>query len=241
VQRVLDLGMDVDRGVVCDIFRLENSIGRRTVALAARYIVVAFQLTRRSTGVSNSLLLPAYTVTLPVSFTTEMSGNPSASYADSFETKNGECVLTYEPLDTQSIIKSVGDDAAGAIAVFIGTTRNSFKGRAVVRLEYHAYTSLAIKTMATILDSANSLVERSEHSVQAPVPALIRCRLHHRLGVVPVGEPSIVIAVSSPHRRESFQACEFILEEVKAKAQIWKREFYEGCDEDSQWKANVSA
>ncbi len=95
--------------------------------------------------------------------------------------------------------------------------------------------------MATILDSANTLVERSEHSAHAPVPALIRCRLHHRLGVVPVGEPSIVIAVSSPHRRESFQACEFILEEVKAKAQIWKREFYEGCDEDSQWKANVSA
>ncbi|KLO17064.1 molybdenum cofactor synthesis 2, partial [Schizopora paradoxa] len=163
----------------------------------------------------------------------------SASHSDRLETGNGECVLSYEPLDTQNIIKSVGDDAAGAIAVFIGTTRNSFQGKTVVHLEYQAYSSLAIKTMATILESANTLVGRSEHSVQGTVPALIKCKLHHRLGVVPVGEPSIVIAVSSPHRRESFQACEFILEEVKAKAQIWKREYYEGGNEDAQWKENI--
>ena len=61
------------------------------------------------------------------------------------------------------------------------------------------------------------------------------------MGTVPVGEPSIVIAVSSPHRKEAFIACEHILEEVKLKAQIWKREFYEGeNDEDAEWKANAS-
>ena len=54
-----------------------------------------------------------------------------------------------------------------------------------------------------------------------------------------VGEPSIVVAVSAPHRKESFLACEYILEEIKAKAQIWKREFYEGeREEDAQWKSN---
>jgi molybdopterin synthase catalytic subunit len=59
------------------------------------------------------------------------------------------------------------------------------------------------------------------------------------LGTVPVGEPSIVIAVSSPHRKEAFVACELILEEVKLKAQIWKREYYEGSnEEEAEWKAN---
>lgn len=71
---------------------------------------------------------------------------------------------------------------------------------------------------------------------------LIRCAVYHRLGTVPVGEPSIVIAVSSPHRKEAFMACEFILEQVKLKVQIWKREFYEGEREDeAEWKANTSA
>jgi molybdopterin synthase catalytic subunit len=69
---------------------------------------------------------------------------------------------------------------------------------------------------------------------------LIKSSIYHRLGPVPVGEPSIVIAVSSPHRREAFAACEYILEEVKKKVQIWKREFYEGEEEESaEWKANA--
>ena len=69
---------------------------------------------------------------------------------------------------------------------------------------------------------------------------MIRTAVHHRLGTVPVGKPSIVIAVSSSHRKEAFVACERVLEEVKLRAQIWKREFYEGeREEDAQWKANM--
>jgi len=97
----------------------------------------------------------------------------------------------------------------------------------VTRLEYQAYSKLAIKTMSDIIRSAHSSC------------SLIRCVVYHRLGPVPVGEPSIVIAVSSPHRKEAFVACELILEEVKRKAQIWKREYYEGEDEDeAEWKSN---
>ena len=110
----------------------------------------------------------------------------------------------------------------------------------MTRLEYQAYSKLVMKTMSSILKSANILVDRSDHHVPgATVTSLIRCAVHHRLGVVPVGQPSIVIAVSSPHRREAFQACEFILEEVKKKAQIWKKEYYEG-DKDimAEWKEN---
>lgn len=100
--------------------------------------------------------------------------------------------------------------------------------------------------MADILRTAHSMHTRSAHQQQpspsgVPTTAIIRSVVHHRLGTVPVGEPSIVIAVSSPHRKEAFMACELILEEVKLKAQIWKREFYEGDrEEEAEWKANIA-
>ncbi|EAU93137.1 molybdenum cofactor synthesis 2 [Coprinopsis cinerea okayama7 len=167
----------------------------------------------------------------------------SASTDARLELAEGICVLTYSKLIVEDITNIVRDDGAGAIAVFIGTTRNSFKGKVVTKLEYQAYSKLAIKTLAQILQDVQQLSQRSEHqppSSDKPVTALIKCAVYHRLGTVPVGEPSIVIAVSSPHRKEAFRACEYILEEVKQKAQIWKREFYEGEDESTAvWKENV--
>jgi len=110
----------------------------------------------------------------------------------------------------------------------------------VTRLEYQAYSKLAIKTIAeSIRNAHNSVSPSAHHSAHHHVPSLISCAVHHRLGTVPVGEPSIVIAVSSPHRKEAFAACEQILEDVKEKAQIWKREYYEGeREEEAEWKAN---
>lgn len=168
-----------------------------------------------------------------------MALESSASVEARLETDDGVCVLTYNPLDTESIMKSVGDDAAGAIAVFIGTTRNSFKGKVVTRLDYQAYSKLAISTIASIMRQARVMTRSLDNSEGVNVAPFMRCAVHHRLGTVAVGQPSIVIAVSSPHRREAFQACEFILEEVKHKAQIWKREYYEGeAEAEAVWKAN---
>ncbi|KAH0590793.1 hypothetical protein H2248_000918 [Termitomyces sp. 'cryptogamus'] len=117
---------------------------------------------------------------------------PSASVEVSLATPQGSCALSYAPLDVDSIIHFVRDDSAGAIALFIGTTRNSFKGKVVTRLEYQAYSKLAIKTMADIIREAASGIERSEHQTSTQGdPCLIRCAIHHRLGFVPVGEPSI--------------------------------------------------
>ena len=117
-----------------------------------------------------------------------------------------------------------------------------FSGKVVTRLEYSSYSKLAIKTMADIIHTVHrdaSQACSSHHPEQSTVSSLIRTAVYHRLGTVPVGEPSIVIAVSSPHRKEAFAACEAILEEVKQKVQIWKREFYEGeREEDAEWKAN---
>lgn len=102
-------------------------------------------------------------------------------------------------------------------------------------LEYQAYSKLAAATMRSIVETVLNK-NRDQRAKR-----VVRCAVEHRLGVVPVGEPSIVIAVSSPHRREAFEACEQILEEVKAKAQMWKREHYQGEPKEAAlWKANVS-
>ncbi|KAJ7357321.1 Molybdopterin biosynthesis MoaE, partial [Mycena albidolilacea] len=159
----------------------------------------------------------------------------AASVAASLELDNGHCALAFS-LDVQEIINSVGHDGAGATAVFIGTTRNTFKDKVVTRLEYQAYSTLAIKSMANIVRDVQASTVHGDSAAAQPI---IRCAVHHRLGVVPVGEPSIVIAVSAPHRKEAFIACERILEDIKAKVPIWKREYYENeSDEKAEWKAN---
>jgi len=102
--------------------------------------------------------------------------------------------LTYRTLDVPTIISSVQYDAAGAVAVFIGTTRNSFQGKKVTRLVYQAYSKIAIKTLCTIATNVIASTTRSEHQPEPlgkGVPAIIRCAIHHRLGDVPVGETSI--------------------------------------------------
>jgi len=169
---------------------------------------------------------------------TDSSLNPPSSVAAKLEIPEGTFVLTYNKLDSEAIIWSVQDDTAGAIAVFIGTTRNSFQGQVVTRLEYQAYSKMAMKTMADIFLSAHENATQSEHAVPSgpPVSPLLHCVVHHRLGVVPVGEASVVIAVASPHRKEAFVACEYLLEQVKLNVQIWKKEVYESGE--PLWKAN---
>lgn len=168
------------------------------------------------------------------------TSTPSTSVASREEWGRNVCVLTYDELDVQSITRSVEDDGAGATVVFVGTTRNTFKGKVVTRLEYQAYSKLAIKTVAEVVRNAqDDSVRRASNSTSTS--HVISSAVHHRLGAVPVGEASIVIAVSSPHRQEAFVACEQILEGVKQKAQIWKREYYQGEDEEKAvWKANYS-
>jgi len=152
----------------------------------------------------------------------------------SLQTNQYECVLTFDSLDTESILRSVQRDSCGATVSFIGTTRNRFEGKQVTRLEYQAYSKLAIKTMEAIVKQT---IHKQRES--RGLDCEFHCALHHRLGIVPVKEASIVVAVSAPHRKEAFVACEEILEQVKAKVQIWKREWYEGEDEsEAVWKQN---
>ena len=105
----------------------------------------------------------------------------------------------------------------GAIASFVGVVRNENAGRRVLRLEYEGYEPLALRAFEQI---------GGETAERWPV----RVALHHRLGTLQIGEASVMIAVSSPHRADAFAACRYVIERVKQIAPVWKHEFFEGGD-----------
>ena len=133
-------------------------------------------------------------------------------------------IITNDPLKIEQVVQAVYDVTnstlarQGAVTSFIVQVRGQNLGKQVLRLEYEAYKPLAIKTF-----------ERIETEAQSRWPGIVMA-LHHRLGVLAVGETSVAIAVSSPHRAESFAACRYAIERIKQIAPIWKHEFFEGGD-----------
>lgn len=132
--------------------------------------------------------------------------------------------LTEAVIDVEVVREAVSRDEAGAVLVFEGVTRNHHDGRAVVRLEYEAYASMAKTQMSVICDTIASRWPGS------------RVAMIHRIGVVDVGEASVVIAVSAPHRDEAYAASRFAIDTLKASVPIWKKEVYA---DGSVWKANA--
>lgn len=127
--------------------------------------------------------------------------------------------LSDEPLSLDRVVDEVRSDEAGAIATFTGTTRVHSRGRTVTHLEYEAYEGMAEGVMAEI---AGSLGERYE---------LTGIAIHHRIGLVAIGETSVVIAVSAPHRQDALAACKDAIDELKDRVPLWKKEVYEGGEE----------
>lgn len=126
-------------------------------------------------------------------------------------------------LKLDKYVEHVADPGAGAVSTFSGVTRNHFQGREVRKLEYEAYVPMAIKVMQDICLDARKRWE------------LIQCAVAHRTGKVEVGQPSVMIAVSSAHRRGAMEATSYIIDEIKARAPVWKKEFYA---DGSVWKEN---
>ncbi len=124
--------------------------------------------------------------------------------------------VTNQPIDLNELVRFVTDPEAGAIATFIGTTRNNNEGRKVIGLDYEAYPEMAEKELARIGEDARK---------NWPI---CRMAISHRLGPVQIGEASVIIAVSSAHRDAAFAACRFAIEEVKKTVPIWKKEVFEG-------------
>jgi molybdopterin synthase catalytic subunit len=121
-----------------------------------------------------------------------------------------------KPINLQELVDFVTDPEAGAIATFIGTTRNNNEGRKVIALHYEAYPEMAQKELVRLGEEARK---------NWPI---CRMAIVHRVGPVQITEPSVVIAVSSGHREAAFAACRFAIEEIKRTVPIWKKEVYEG-------------
>jgi molybdopterin synthase catalytic subunit len=131
----------------------------------------------------------------------------------------GAFLLSDEPLTLDRVVEEVRSDEAGAIATFTGTTRVHSRGRTVTHLDYEAYEGMAERVMEEI---AAALQDRYE---------LTGIAIHHRVGRVSIGDTSVVIAVSAPHRQDALAACKDAIDELKERVPLWKKEVYEGGEE----------
>ena len=129
--------------------------------------------------------------------------------------------LSDEDLDSGALRESVLDPSCGGLASFEGLVRNHHEGRSVIRLDYEAHPTLAAKEGQRIMAEALDQFDIT-HAVAT-----------HRTGSLAIGDLAIVIHVSAAHRAPAFEACRFLIDEIKSRVPIWKHEFYE--DGTSKW------
>jgi MoaE-MoaD fusion protein len=127
--------------------------------------------------------------------------------------------VTDEPLSLETVAAEVADERAGAVATFTGTVRRQSRGREVTRLEYEAYAEMAEDVMAGIARDLEASYD------------LCSVAIHHRVGRLEVGEASVVVAVSAPHRQDALAACKDAIDRLKETVPLWKKELYEGGEE----------
>ena len=127
--------------------------------------------------------------------------------------------VTEGPLSLEAVAAEVADERAGAVATFTGTVRRQSRGREVTRLEYEAYAEMAEEMMAGL---ARELEARYD---------LCTVAMHHRVGTLAIGEASVVVAVSAPHRQDALAACKDAIDTLKETVPLWKKEVYEGGEE----------
>jgi molybdopterin synthase catalytic subunit/molybdopterin converting factor small subunit len=130
--------------------------------------------------------------------------------------------LTDGPIDTGRAVAAVSGPSRGAVVIFLGTVRDHHAGRPVEKLTYSAYRTMALEGLRRIVADLEAGHEN------------LRAAIIHRLGEVPVGEPSVVIAVASPHRAAAYEASRAALERLKAEIPVWKREHY--ADGGAEWR-----
>jgi molybdopterin synthase catalytic subunit/molybdopterin converting factor small subunit len=127
--------------------------------------------------------------------------------------------VTGEPLSLEAVAAEVADERAGAVATFTGTVRRQSRGREVTNLEYEAYAEMAEEVMAEIARDLEANYD------------LCSVAIHHRVGRLEVGEASVVVAVSAPHRHDALAACKDAIDRLKETVPLWKKEVYEGGEE----------
>ena len=129
--------------------------------------------------------------------------------------------MTLDPIDASEVLGRVGAVTDGAVALFLGTVRNVNEGRPVSGMEYEGYDVMAREVLASIAQEAAEIA-------RTPHVAVV-----HRLGTLTLGEISVAIAVSTPHRAQAFEGARYVIEEIKKRLPVWKREHY--VDGDANW------
>ncbi|HUP01889.1 MAG TPA: molybdenum cofactor biosynthesis protein MoaE [Gemmatimonadota bacterium] len=133
--------------------------------------------------------------------------------------------ITESPLSIEALVARLADPSAGAVATFSGTARNTFAGKEVRYLEYEAYRPMAEQVLA---DIGTEIAIRWPH--------VIAIAIAHRVGRLEIGESSVIVAVSAPHRREALQACAYGIDRLKAILPVWKKEVFA---DGEVWRENV--
>ena len=129
--------------------------------------------------------------------------------------------ITEQQIDTQRVLESVGSNECGANVLFVGMTRQFTAERETMTLNYECYAEMALSTMRDLADQARA---------KWPVKNV---SIVHRIGEVAIGQASIAVAVSSPHRRDSFDSASWLLEALKKQVPIWKKEHW--ADGSTDW------
>lgn len=132
-----------------------------------------------------------------------------------------------EPIDVGTLITKMKSSSVGALSIFLGTTRDNFENKKVLKLFYEAHPTMALKKMKDI----------AEYSLKTF--NLLKILIIHRTGEVPVTEESIIIIATSAHRKESLDAISYCIDEVKKVVPIWKKEIFE--DGNNIWKENIDS
>lgn len=127
--------------------------------------------------------------------------------------------IVRDPIDPSDVLARVGTDADGAVLLFVGVVRDQADGRPVSGMRYDAYEEMARAVLGEIASEAAGTLGTD------------RVAVVHRVGALTVGEPSVAIAVSSPHRAEAYEASRYVIEEIKKRLPVWKKERYVGGDE----------
>lgn len=135
---------------------------------------------------------------------------------------NERAWITDGAIDVAAVERRVASSDCGAVLLFLGTVRNHHEGRPVQRLTYSAYRPMALAKLRRIVEELEGAGDR------------LRVAIVHRLGDVPLAEPSVVIAVASPHREAAYEASRTALERLKKEVPIWKREHY--ADGEVRWR-----
>jgi molybdopterin synthase catalytic subunit len=188
---------------------------------AASLIRLSFAARNQSYASDDTAISPSDEIALipPVS-----GGQPSDAGSTTVSSSpDGLFTLTYERLSTEETCIKVQDSRYGAVIAFVGTTREYTNGKRTTLLEYEAYAPMALKTM-----------EQIGEEIDARWPGAL-CAISHRLGAVPLGEISVVIAVAAPHRAECYEASRYAIERLKQIVPIWKKEIWE---DGSEWKGH---